>query len=154
MEWRESLQSRQQWNQTWSGRSALHIDSLIWPGEKTDIYNESQRPEIHQNSLQMCRNPLSSHNYSVSKFQVQTPSRIAYPSNSVHITAHKNNLSAKHPFKLQFFITKLFSSEFSPETWQLCDCDCDQDLCTFWMNSDAFLVFRTHPESSCRSILR
>ena len=107
-----------------------------------------------QNSLQMCRNPLSSHNYSVSKFQVQTPSRIAYPSNYVHITAHTNNLSAKHPFKLQFFITKLFSSEFSPETWQLCDCDCDQNLCTFWMNSDAFLVFRTHPESSCRSILR
>ena len=62
-------------------------------------------------------------------------------------TPNETILSAKHPFKVQFCRKMLFLPDCIPETWQLCDCDCDQDLCTFWMNSNAFLVFTTHPET-------
>ena len=66
-------------------------------------------------------------------------------------TPNKTILSATHPFQVQFCRKMLFLPDCIPETWQLCDCDCDEDLCTFWMNSNAFLVFTTHPGSCAQS---
>ena len=54
---------------------------------------------------------------------------------------------------IQDLMDMLCWMELGPETWKWSSRDSNEDLYTLWMNSDGFLVFRTHPRPTDESMM-